>query len=68
MADMPSRLWRIERLFDYRHPPKWRALSTFTTKERAEQELSWYQRRVGDRRLRIRNRVTGEIVEVADHA
>lgn len=64
MANMPTRPWRIERSWDH-GSGKWRALSTFTTKELAEDALVWYERRGA--RLRISNRITGEVIE-ADHA
>lgn len=66
MANMPSRPWRIELSDVYGRSGVWIALSTFTTKELASENLNWYRRH--GIHLRIRNRVTGEIVEVADHA
>ena len=57
----PSCPWRIERL-GY---GGWYCLTTVTTRDRAEQELSWYRaHRYGP--LRAHNRETGELIGGSD--
>jgi len=54
-----QRPWRIEA---EGRDGKWRAYTTLATREAALRDVGWWKRTLRPRLVRIRNRVTGEVV------